>query len=160
MNTKEAENMRKVIGMTLVLMLLAAGSVSSAETVRLPESRYAVILPDAMTYDGPTADTAEAFAYISEEMLLTVHFFRYDMSMTDVILDLLGRGGDDIRPVSVNGVDMIAFRYPPEEDGWQAVGYILEDGNAALEILFWYGTQEAADLTKTIMESIEETETV
>ena len=60
MNTKEAENMRKVIGMALVLMLLAAGSISSAETVRLPESRYAVILPDAMTYDGPTADTAEA----------------------------------------------------------------------------------------------------
>ena len=160
MNMKEAENMRKVIGLALALMLLATGNVSSAETVQLPESRYAVTIPDGMIYDGPTEGTAEAFAYVSEEMLLTVHFFRYNMSMTDVILDVLGRGGDDIRPVSVNGVDMIAFRYPPEEDGWQAAGCILEDGDATLAILFWYGTQEAADLTKTIMESIEETETV
>ena len=30
----------------------------------------------------------------------------------------------------------------------------IQDGNQIQEIAFWYATQKAADLTKTIMESI------
>ena len=49
---------------------------------------------------------------------------------------------------------------PEDDSGMKGIGYILQDGNATQKIVFWYATQEAADLTKTIMESIEETEPV
>ena len=152
--------MRKVMAMLMAGILLLAGCAAADEAVRLPESRYAVTLPDGMVYDGPTAESGEAFACVYEEVLLEVHFFRLEAGMTEAVADALAKGAEEITPVSVNGVDMIAFRYPPQDDGWKAVGYILQDGEATQVILFWYGTPEAAERTKTIMESIGETETV
>lgn len=157
--------MRKVLGLvTAVIILLGAAGAAAEQTVRLPESRYAVTMPDGMTYDGPTPDSDEAFAYVYEEIGLEAGFFRYEgegTGLTDVITKLLAGGAEDIRMTTVNGVEMLAFRYAPvDESGMKGVGYVLQDGDATLEILFWYATQEAADLTKTIMESIGETETV
>ena len=153
--------MRRVMSLVLtVTILLLAGCAAADETVRLPESRYAMTLPDGMVYDGPTPESGEAFACVYEEILLEVHFFRFETGMTEALADELSKGAEEITPVSVNGVDMIAFRYPPQDDGWKAIGYILQDGDATQKIVFWYATKEAAEMTKTIMESIGETETV
>lgn len=152
--------MRKALGILLAVMLLAAGCAAGEETARLPESRYALRLPEGMIYDGPTEGTREVCAYLSGEMGLEVHVFRYDTGMTDVIAQALAAGATDMGMTAVNGIQMMTFRFPAEEDGWQGVSYILEDGDGTTEIRFWYSTQEAADMTKTIMESIEDTETV
>ena len=153
--------MRKVgVLLLAAVILLAAGCASADEVVRLPESRYAVTLPDGMVYEGPTPENREAFACVYEELLLEIHFFRIEAGMTEAVADVLAKGAEDITPVPVNGVDMIAFRYPAQDDGWKAVGYMMQDGDATQMILFWYGTPEAAEMTKTIMESIGETETV
>ena len=152
--------MRKIWLLLMAAVILLAAGCAPAETVQLPESRYAVTLPEGMVYDGPTPDTEEAFAYVSEELKLEVHFFRCDAGTTGAVAEALAKGAEEITPVSVNGTDMIAFRYPQQEDGWKAVGYILRDGEAAQVILFWYGSDEAAEMTKTIMESSGDTETV
>ena len=152
--------MKRVMLLILTVVMLLVGCAAADEVVRLPESRYAVTLPDGMVYDGPTPDSGEAFAYVYEEILLEVHFFRSDSGMTEAVADVLAKGGEEITPVSVNGVDMIGFRYPAQDDGWKAIGYMMQDGDATQMILFWYGTPEAAEMTKTIMESIGETETV
>ncbi len=153
--------MRKVgVLLLAAVILLAAGCAAADEVVRLPESRYAVTLPDGMVYEGPTPENSEAFACVYEEFLLEIHFFRFEAGMTEAVADVLAKGAEDITPVPVNGIDMIAFRYPAQDDGWKAVGYMTQDGDATQMILFWYGSMEAAEMTKTIMESIGETETV
>ena len=152
--------MQRVVLFILAAMILLAGCAAADEVVQLPESRYAVSLPDGMVYDGSAAEDGEAFACVYEEILLEIHFYRFEAGMTETVADALAKGAEDITPVPVNGVDMIAFRYPAQDDGWKAVGYMMQDGDATQMILFWYGTPEAAEMTKTIMESIGETETV
>ena len=152
--------MQRVVLFILAAMILLAGCAAADEVVQLPESRYAVSLPDGMVYDGSSAEDGEAFACVYEEILLEIHFYRFEAGMTETVADALAKGAEDITPVPVNGVDMIAFRYPAQDDGWKAVGYMMQDGDATQMILFWYGTPEAAEMTKTIMESIGETETV
>ncbi len=156
--------MRRTVAAILAAILLLAGCAAADERVRLPESRYALTLLDGMIYDGPTPDSHEVFAWVSEEIGLEISFFRFsaqEASLTDILADALAKGAEDIRMMTVNGVDMLGFRYPPADgSGMKGIGYILQDGDATLEILFWYATQEAADATKTIMESIGETETV
>ena len=51
---------------------------------------------------------------------------------------------------------MLVFRVQDEEDDAQGIVYVFEDGELIIEINFWYATQEAADETKTIMETIRE----
>ena len=157
--------MRKVIGLvTAMIVLLGSAGAFAEQRVQLPGSRYAVTLPDGMVYDGPTPGSREAFAWVSEELGLEISFFRYEgegAGMTEVLAGLLEGGAEEIQMTSVGGVSMMAFRYPPvDESGMKGIGYLLQDGDATLEVLFWYATQEAADLTKTIMESITETETL
>ena len=152
--------MRKVFGLIMAVMILVGTGCGLAETVQLPESRYAVTVPDGMDCDGPLEGMEEAFVYLSEELGLEVHFFRYEAGVMETVKELLTNGAEDMNMAPVNGLETFVFRCPDEGDGWKAIGYILEDGDATQVILFWYGTQEAADLTKTIMESIEETETI
>lgn len=156
--------MRKGTALALAMILLLAGWALADETVRLPESRYTVVLPEGMAYDGPTPDTREAFAFVNEEIGLEISFLRFcgeEAGLADVLVEVLAKGAEDIQMTAVNGIEMMAFRFPPEEEnGMKSIGYILQDGDATQLILFRYATQEAAGLTKTIMESIGETETV
>ena len=155
--------MRKVAALLMALILFGTGCAAADQAVQLPESRYAVTLPDGMTYDGPTPNSDEAFAYISEEIGLEVQFYRYEnpqANLTALIASLLEQGAEDIGMTAVRDLEMLVFRFAPEDDsGMKGIGYILQDGNATQKIVFWYATQEAADMTKTIMESIGETET-
>jgi len=155
--------MRKRIVTALLAVLLAAGC-AGAEIVTLPESRYAVTLPEDMVSDGPTEGTGEAFARVSEAAGLEVSFFRFEgpeASLSARIAVLLEQGAEELTMTTVNGVEMLVFRFPPEEEnGMPGIGYVFEDGDALQEILFWYATPEAAEMTKTIMESIEGIETV
>ena len=156
--------MRKVWALMLAAVMLAAGLALADETVRLPGSRYAVTLPDGMVYDGPTPYSEESFAYVAEGIGLEISFSRYENTggnLTVLMMMLLEQGAEDISMTSVGDVEMLVFRFPPaDESGMKGIGYVLQDGDATQKIVFWYATQEAADLTKTIMESIEETEPV
>ena len=154
--------MRRIVALIMTAAILCgAGCAAAEKTVRLPGSRYAVTLPDGMTYDGPTPGSDEAFAWVNEEIGLEISFFRYEKSLTELIATLLQQGAEDIQMTSVRDADMLAFRFPPaDESGMKGIGYLLQDGDAMLGVLFWYATREAADLTKIIMESIEVTETV
>ena len=54
----------------------------------------------------------------------------------------------------MNGIKMVCVRMKDESDGAPGIGYIFEDGDLMIEIDFWYATQEAAEKTKLIMETI------
>ena len=53
---------------------------------------------------------------------------------------------------------MLVYRLTDRADGAQCIGYVFQDRMQIVEIFFWYATQEAADETKVIMETIREKE--
>ena len=144
------------------LVLLGAGCASAEQRVQLPESRYAVTLPDGMTYDGPGEKGEAAFAYVSEALGLDVSFtVGYAgglQQISDLIPAIEQKGMTDVRMTLVNGIEMLVYRYEPEDtNSMKCIGYILRDGDKVEQIEFWYAGQGAADLTRTIMESIGDT---
>ena len=87
-------------------------------------------------------------------------YFSY--SVMDDMLTLQQRAeaqaakGSDVEMRTVNGIEMLVYRVTDEADGAPCIGYAFMDGTQTIEIFFWYATQEAADLTRRIMETIRE----
>ncbi len=149
--------MKKVFCIMIVAgMILAAGCAMADQEVSLPNSSHTLTIPDGMAYDGPTPGTDEAFAYVSEQMGLQISFLVYNApgaDLTSLIPRIQEKNAEKVELTTVGGIPMIVYRITTE-DGAKCIGYILQDGNAVQEIIFWYSTQKAADMSKTIMESI------
>ena len=148
--------------MVLALVLLCMSGALAERKVKLPESRYSLTIPDSMEYDGPGETPDDAlFAWVSEKQGLDIQFFRQknDKGATlEAMADVLIGDGMDAAIYRINGIDMIVYRVSdpqdPPEKGMKCIGYVFLDGDAAQMICFWYATQEAANLTAEIMESI------
>ena len=147
---------------TLLLVLVCMNGALAEQKVQLPESRYSLTIPDSMEYDGPGETPDDAlFAWVSEKQGLDIQFFRQknDKGATlEAMADVLIGDGMDAAIYRINGIDMIVYRVSdpqdPPEKGMKCIGYVFLDGDAAQMICFWYATQEAANLTAEIMESI------
>lgn len=144
----------------LACALTLFGCAFAEQTVRLPDSRYAVEVPDWMRF-RPDPEYPEIHAYTSEmlEMDYTSYLKTATLSMDsgktlrETVRELADSGAEaELR--EINGIEMICFRAVDSADGAPCIGYVFEDGDRMIEIDFWYSTQEAANLTKTIMESI------
>ena len=153
--------MRKWLGLVMVFLMAAGLGCAMADLeVQLPEeSRYTVVIPDGMEYDGPGALDKASFAYVSDALGLDIIFSCSDGSqiryLDDLIPTLEGMGMEEVQPITVQNIPMIVYRYTPDDPtDMKCIGYIFQDGSQIQEIAFWYATQKAADLTKTIMESI------
>ena len=151
--------MKKWMIAALALVFLL-GTAAADQTVYLPaDSRLSVMLPDEMEYDGPGSLDKASFAYVSETLGLDVIFSYTDGSalrdLEDLIPEIEKSGMEDVTIRVVCGMDMIVYRYTPDDPTeMKCIGYIFRDGNQIQEIAFWYANQGAADLTKTIMESL------
>ena len=154
--------MKRVAGILLAVALAVAmgGSALADQKVRLPESSYCLTLPDGMQYDGP-GGSGESFAYVDDKTGLDIAFFCYD-SRGKTLEAIAPEIRDQCDSVSIrqirDGIQVLAYevRDPddPPQKGMKCIGYVLEDGNRFQEICFWYATQDAANMTKTIIESI------
>ena len=141
--------------MLAAVIALAAGCALADQQVNLPNSRYAVTMPDGMAYDGSTPGTDEAFAYVSGELGLEVSFHYYSApgaNLASLLPGIQEKDPDDVQMTTVGGMPMIVYRL--SDNGGKCIAYILQDGNTIHEIVFWYTTQKGADLSRTIMESI------
>ena len=152
--------MKRMTGILLALViLLAAGCAAAEQRISLPESSLTLALPDEMICDGPTPGSDEAFAYVSNRLGLEISFFRYNdrgRQLADLIPGIREKGADEVRERNVGGMDMIVYRIAPyDASGMKCIGYILKDGDAIQEIVFWYATQSAADRSEAIMGSIQ-----
>ena len=151
--------MRKAVGLLICIVLLFS-CAAAEQTVALPESRYVIDVPDGMEYSAPEAGDLGVHAYISETLEMDYRSdpleetaFGQSESMRETA-ETLAAGGADVEMREVNGIEMLVYRVTDEADGAPCIGYVFEDGDRIIEIFFWYATQEAADTTKTIMESI------
>lgn len=149
--------MRKGFGLLICMVFLF--SIASAEqTVALPESRYVIDVPDGLEY-SPAEDGDDGIqAYISDT--LEMDYWSYPAAENAPTLKerakKLAADGADVEIRRVNGIEMLVYRVTDEADGAPCIGYAFMDGTRIVEVFFWYATQEAADLTKSIMESIRE----
>ena len=145
----------------LICTLLLFSCAAADQTVALPESRYIIDIPDGMVYSEPQSGDNGVHAYISDFLEMDYLSYPYeDTTGTDSSESLkdrakkLAEGGLDVELCQVNGIELVVYRIVDESDGTPGIGYVLEDGDHVIEVIFWYATQDAANMTKTIMESI------
>ena len=149
---------RKVCGaMALVMAVLFMSCAIAEQTVQLPESKYCLTIPDEMEYDGPgTGSDDAAFAYVSTKLNLEIDFFlntNQGGATLQAVAEILRQKDDDIAIYRISGIEMIVYRVT-DTDNRKGIGYVFLDGSHIQEVVFWYGTQAAADLTETIIQSI------
>ena len=152
--------MKKAISV-LVCLLVLLGSAAAEQSVVLPGGNYVIELPDWMEYSEPVDGDAGVEAYISADLEMDlISYTREDavriglgQSLKETA-QMQREAGSDTEIRNVNGIEMLCFRTVDDADGAPCIGYVFEDGELIIEIDFWYGTQEAGDMTKTIMETI------
>ena len=151
--------MRKAVGLLICIVLLFS-CAAAEQTVAPPESRYVIDVPAEMEYSAPEAEDLGVHAYISETLEMDYRSdpreetaFGQAASLRETA-ETLAAGGADVEMREVNGIEMLVYRVTDEADGAPCIGYVFEDGDRIIEIFFWYATQEAADTSKAIMESI------
>ena len=151
--------MKKAVGL-LVCIAFLFGFAAAEQTVALPESRYVIDVPDGMEYSAPESWDLGVHAYVSETLEMDYRSdpreetaFGQSESLRETA-ETLAAGGADVEMREVNGIEMLVYRVTDEADGAPCIGYVFEDGDRIIEIFFWYATQEAADTSKAIMESI------
>ena len=153
--------MRKTVSI-LIFLILMFSCAAAEQTVGLPESRYAVTVPDGMEYSEPVETDMGVQAYVSETLEMDYRSdpreetaFGQAASLRETA-ETLAAGGADVEMREVNGIEMLVYRVTDETDGTPCIGYVFEDGDRIIEIFFWYATQEAAEMTKRIIETIRE----
>ena len=154
--------MKKMVSF-LVCMALLFSCAAAEQTVQLPRSRYVVDLPDDMDYSAPEDTDAGVEAYISRYLEMDLLYYpkaeMKKLGMADTLLETVqdrAAAGMDVELRDVNGIEILVYWVTDEADGAPGIGYVFEDGEWMIEVLFWYATQEAADRTTAIMSSIRE----
>ena len=156
--------MRKIISLLTGLVILFGCAAAEREVV-LPGGRYVIDVPDRMEYSAPEEGDGGVEAYVSDT--LEMDYLSYPKAeeirkgMPETLRETAeeqAKKGLDTELREVNGIEMLCFRLTDEADGAPCIGYVFEDGERLIEIDFWYATAEAAELTKTIMETIREKE--
>ena len=152
--------MKKIIGIIILFALLFSFAAAD-RTAALPESRYAVDVPDTMVYSAPEEQDNGVHAYISDTLEMNcLSYSREEAAASGFqptlqeTAEILAEVGTEAELREVNGIEMLVYRAVDETDGAQGIGYVFEDGDRFVEVIFWYATQDAADTAKQIMETI------
>ena len=154
--------MKKLISLMICVVFLF-GCALADKTVRLPGSRYTLEVPDWMEYSDGVDGNTGIDAYISKDLEMDYLSYRREEAgqagreMT--LLEMAKKqreAGSDVEIRKVNGIEMLVYRLTDEADGAPCIGYVFEDGDLLVEIIFWYATQEAADETGKIISSVKE----
>ena len=152
--------MKRVIS-GLICFLVLFGWAAAEQSVVLPGGRYVISVPEEMEYSEPVDGDAGVEAYVSAELEMDLISYtkedalRLGMGLTlRETAELQREQGADTEIREINGIETLCFRTVDEADGAPCIGYVFEDGELMIEIDFWYSSQQAGDMTKTIMESI------
>ena len=153
--------MKKIIGLVICLMMLGGIAMADQTIELLPGLGYVVDIPDDMEYVSPEASENGVETYFTNDLEMDCICYpkseAENLGMAETLKEtvkVLTEKGWEAELRKVSGITMVCFRMKDESDGAPGIGYIFEDGDLMIEIDFWYATQEAAERTKTIMETI------
>ena len=152
--------MNKMISLLVCLAFLFS-CAAAEQTVALPESLYLVDVPDDMQYSAPTDGDGGVHAYVSDTLEMDYRSYSVAEAAAFGLMPTLRESAEKLREngmdaelCDVNGIEMLVYRLTDETDGTPCIGYVFMDGTQVVEVFFWYATQDAAEKTKQIMESI------
>ena len=151
--------MKKWIALILCLLLLGSAALADQQVV-LPGDHYTLTLPDGMKY-SPQNQTdhqqSPYFQYAYYSSVLEMDVFMYDNGGVTLrsLAESMKAKGLSVTIQSVNGMELLCYTDVTDEtDGASCIGYVLMDGNQAVEIAFWYATQDAMNQSADIINSI------
>ena len=154
--------MKKIIAL-LACIALMSGCALADQIVQLSGSRYTLEVPDWMDYSDGVDGNTSIDAYVSKDLEMDyLSYRREEAGQAGRGMTLLEtakkqrEAGSDVEIRKVNGIEMLVYRLMDEADGAPCIGYVFEDDDMLVEIIFWYATQEAADETVKIISSVKE----
>lgn len=141
----------------LYLSVSALGDVVlTADTAAMmPDGTHCVTLPAGMIFQMPSPEEKDLKGVFLRAPDLEMLVFAYDAqgkTVEELTQSLINAGRNaEIREVA--GEQFLVYRETDDADGASCIGYgYLHDG-WMIETAFFYGSQEAADLSTRIMES-------
>ena len=143
-----------------VTLLAALSGAARAESRRLtlPDGKHSLLIPGDMEEQKPSASETNLKGIYLLPPDLEMLVFAYDaggLSVQDTAEALVSSGRKaEVRKIA--GTEFLVFQDMDETDGATCVGYGYISGGQMTEISFFCATQEAMDLTQTIMESFHE----
>ena len=155
--------MRKLVclGIALIMML---GAALADQAVALPGERYSLTVPDEMEYSPKnTHDSAQSpyfqYAYYSSKLELEMDVFVYPNGGITLqrLAEEMAAKGQTVEIRRISGQELLCYMgqdSPDTSDGAPYIGYVLMDGDQAIEITFWYATQKGMDKTAEIMNTL------
>ena len=151
---------RGIIGILLCLCLLGGTAGADVMLTRdtdamLPDGLHRLTLPAGMVSQTPDADETNLKGIFLREPDLEMLVFAYPANgaTVETLAESLAEAGREAQVRQISGELFLVYQDRDEADGAPCVGYSYLYKDWMIEISFFYSTQEAADLTKTIMES-------
>ena len=145
----------------LLLTTLLCGS-AFADTIlkrdteaMLPDGVHLLTLPAGMVSQLPASDETDLKGIFLREPDLEMLVFAYPAqgATAQSLAEALTEAGRTAEVREIAGEAFLVYQDVDEEDGTPCVGYSYLYRDWIIEISFFYSSQEAADLTTTIMES-------
>ena len=148
----------KCFALLLAVALLAAipaGGAAAEREITLPDGTHFLRIPEEMIYQAPSADetSLKGIWLLEPELEMLIFSYEAQNATVDTLAEALVNAGRQAQVREIGGTEFLVFQDRDEADGAPCVGYsYLADGRM-VEITFFYATQAAMDLTRTIMES-------
>ena len=147
----------------LLCVLMAAGSAAADILLMkdtkaiLPDGVHSLTLPAGMLSQTPEAGEADLKGVFLRDPDLEMLVFAYDAqgATVDGLAEALVSAGRTAEVREIAGERFLVYQDRDEADGAPCVGYTYLYQGWFIEISFFYGSQEAANLTYTIMESFD-----
>lgn len=142
--------------LTLITGLALGGEVLNRETdAVLPDGVHSVRIPAGMLFQEPAPEEKDLKGVFLREPDLEILVFAYDArgATVESLARALADAGRDAQIREISGEPFLVYQDQDETDGARCVGYSYLYNGWITEITFFCGSQEAADLSVSIMES-------
>ena len=145
----------------LMILLLLAGSARGDILLKddmeamLPDGVHLITLPAGMISQTPDPEESDLKGIFIRKPDLEMLVFAYeaDGASVESLAEALTEAGREAQVREINGERFLVYQDRDDADGAACVGYSYLYQGWMIEISFFYGSQEAADLTAKIMES-------
>ena len=148
------------LGMILCLMLgtgpaLADFRVTEAREAVLPDGVHRLTLPAGMIVSSPKPEETDLKGVFRREPDLEMLVFAWDAqgSTVEGLAEALTENGREAQVREIAGERFLVYQDADPADGAPCVGYSYLFDGWLIEIDFFYGSQDAANLTRDIMET-------
>ena len=163
MKQKWTRVLRRMMAVWLLSCLLNGMALADVILTRdtdamLPDGQHLLTLPAGMISQTPDGDETNLKGVFLREPDLEMLVFAYRANGATVegLAEALKEAGREAQVREIDGQMFLVYQDRDEADGTPCVGYSYLYKDWMIEISFFYSSQEAADLTKTIMESFRE----